>query len=167
MKLATHWDESVALIEAQPDDRKAWSLDGALGLLRAAEKARQEAERGDAGEEFGADAEPAPKAKKETEAERLRRELAEAIERIKQLESVIMAMQGQAKQEAPKREAPKGPSGAAKVSPDTANKARKTYALFVRGGTQGERDAARVALERMASRHVMNFDEFVVACGLA
>src|SRR4051812_48087239 len=93
MKLATHWDEIVAILEAQPDDRKAWSLDGALGLLRAAEKARQEAERGDAGEKFGADEEPAPKAKKETEAERLRRALAEAVERIKQLESVIMAMQ--------------------------------------------------------------------------
>ena len=170
MKLAANWDAIMEAVETvEGEDRKTWSVDGVLGIWAKAEKARNAPEGGEGeGDGWG---EAQPKAKKETEAERLRRELAEALARIAALEEALAKAAGGAK-EGPKakakakaEEAPKG-SAAFTVDAATKTRARKVWALYTKGATDGEKAAAKSRLDEMAKKFNATFEEFVAACGL-
>jgi len=167
MKLAANWDAIMEAVEALPEDKRKWSVDGVLAIWAAAEKAKAQPE-GNEGEAEGEGegSEPKAKAKKETEAERLRRELAEALAEIERLRQENEALKG-----GPKAKAKAKPEGNAKpngsVDPVTAKRAGKVWGLYTRGATQGEKDAAKARLEEMAAKAGMDFDAFVAACGLS
>lgn len=169
MKLAANWDAIIAAVEALPEDKQKWSVDGVLAIWAAAEKAKKaEAEGDNAGWEGEGVGEPKAKAKKETEAERLRRLLAEALAEVKRLKAENAALKGGAKAEAKAK--PNGSSqGSSSGTVDAATKARakKVWGLYTRGGTDGEKSAARSRIEEMAAKFSMDFDAFVKACGLA
>ena len=172
MKLAANWDAIIAAVEALPEDKQKWSVDGVLAIWAAAEKAKKaeaEAEGGNAGwEGEGGEGEPKAKAKKETEAERLRRLLAEALAEVKRLKAENEALKGSSKAEAKAK--PNGSSkGSSSGTVDAATKARakKVWGLYTRGGTDGEKAAAKSRIEEMAAKFSMDFDSFVKACGLA
>ena len=125
MKLATHWDAIIEAVNALPEDRRKWSVDGVLAIHAAAEKTAKGATEGEPGEGGEAEGEPKAKAKRETEAERLRRELAEALAAIAALQAEVETLKGakakaKAKPEEPKREEPKANPGTV----DAATKAR-------------------------------------------
>lgn len=173
MKLAANWDAIIEAVEALPEDRRKWSVDGVLAIFAAAEKAKAgPSGDGEGGEGEGADGEPkAAKAKKETEAERLRRELAEALEAIAALKAQVENLKagqakGRAREEKPREEAPKAKPNPGTVDAATKARARKVWPLYRRPGTEGEGTAARGRLETMAAKCGMDFDAFVAACGL-
>ncbi|CUA90953.1 hypothetical protein Ga0061061_11712 [Chelatococcus sambhunathii] len=179
MKLAANWDAIMAAVEALPEDKRKWSVDGVLAIWQAAEKAKKEPPAGGTGEggegEGGEGGEPKAKAKKETEAEKLRRLLAEALAEVERLKAENEALKGTAKG---------GTKGKAKdfserdfgkrndkahgghVDPVTATRARKVWALYTKGATEGEKEAAKSRLEEMAAKCGMGFEAFVAACGL-
>ena len=171
MKLATHWDEILEAVNALPEDRRKWSVDGVLAIFAASEKAKAAPEGGEGGGEGeGEGGEPKAKAKKETEAERLRRELAEAMAAIAALQAEVEALKG-AKAKSKPHEEPKAKPEEPKASPGTVDaatkaRARKVWGLYQRPGTEGEGTAARGRLEGMAAKCGMDFDTFIRACGL-
>lgn len=169
MKLAANWDAIMEAVEALPEDKRKWSVDGVLAIWAAAEKAKA-APQGDAeGEPEGeAGAEPKTKAKKETEAERLRRELAEALELIERLKKENAELK--AKAEGPKAKAKAEtkakPEGGATVDANTKRRAKAVYNLYKRPGTEEEGNAAKERLEAMAKRFGLSLEDFIKACGL-
>ena len=172
MKLAANWDAIIAAVEAQPEDKQKWSVDGVLAIWMAAEKAKAkpEGEGGAGGEsEGGEGGEPKAKAKKETEAEKLRRLLAEALAEVERLTAENEALKGGPKASAKgkaKADA-KADDGTVTVDPVTVTRARKVWALYTKGGTEGEKSAAKARLEEMATKFSMSFDDFVKACKLS
>ena len=96
MKLAANWDAIMDAVEALPEDKRKWSVDGVLAIWAAAEKAKAQPEGDTEGNAEGeAEGEPKEKKKKETEAERLRRELAEALELIEKLKAENAKLKGE------------------------------------------------------------------------
>jgi len=171
MKLAANWDAIMEAVEALPEtERKSWSVDGVLAIWAAAQKKANTAAGGEGGEGEG-EGEPQPKAKKETEAERLRRELAEALARIAALEEALAKAAGGTKEEPKakaKGKAKEEPNASASFTVDAATKtrARKVWALYTKGATDGEKNAAKSRLEEMAKKFSATFEEFTAACGL-
>jgi len=171
MKLAANWDAIIEAVEAMPEDKRKWSVDGVLAIWAAAEKAKAEPQgdtEGDTGE--GSEGEPKAKAKKETEAERLRRELAEALAEIERLRAENEALKGKGKaKEEPKAKAKaetKADPNASKVDAATKTRARKVHALYTKGATDGEKAAAKARLEEMAAKFGLDLEAFIAACGL-
>jgi len=172
MKLAANWDAIMEAVEALPEDKRKWSVDGVLAIWAAAEKAKAQPEGDTQGEAEGeTEGEPKAKAKKETEAERLRRELAEALELIEKLKAENEALKAKAdggakaKAKAKPEEPKAGNTGT--VDAVTKKRASKVWGLYTRGATDGEKDAAKARLEEMAAKFGLDFDAFVKACGLA
>lgn len=169
MKLAANWDAIMAAVEALPEDKRKWSVDGVLAIWAAAERAKAAPEGGSEGAGEGeAEGEPKAKAKKETEAEKLRRLLAEALAEVERLRLENEKLKGGAKA-GPKTGFSQGPKGGASAGVDAATKARakKVWGLYTRGGTEGEKSAAKARLEEMAGKAGLSFDDFVAACGLS
>lgn len=171
MKLAANWDAIMAAVEALPEDKRKWSVDGVLAIWAAAEKAKAQSEgegAGEAGDGEGEGGEPKAKAKKETEAEKLRRLLAEALAEVERLRLENEALKGGAKA-GPKAGPKEGPKASTSGGVDAATKARakKVWGLYTRGGTEGEKSAAKSRLDEMAGKAGLDFDAFIAACGLA
>lgn len=178
MKLAANWDAIMAAVEALPEDKQKWSVDGVMAAWAAAKKAAAGAsgEGGGEGEGEG-DAEPKPeKKKRETEAEKLRRELAEALAEIERLKAENDTLKGGAdpkgkpfgERDFGKHQDKAKPAGDAPgfVSGATRVRAAKVWALFQKGATDGEKNAAKSRLEEMASKLNMSLTDFVRACNL-
>lgn len=164
MKLAANWAEIMAAVDALPDDKKKWSVDGVMAIWAAAKRAA-EAPQGDGEEGAGGEGQPkTEKAKRETEAERLRRELAEALERIRSLEAENASLRGEGPKAKAKPKAEEASPGV--VSATTKRRAASVYALMTNGSTDGEKASAKSRLEEMASKAGMAFDAFLKACGL-
>jgi hypothetical protein len=184
MKLAANWDAIMAAVEALPEDKRKWSVDGVLAIWAASEKAKKDAEAGngsgsgEAGEGEGGDTPSKPK--KETEAEKLRRMLAEALAEVERLRAENETLKGgkaKAKAEdkadpAAEREArAKAKAGEPPRRPGTVDagtkaRARKVHVLWTKGGTEGEKSAAKERLDAMASKCGLDLASFVKACGL-
>lgn len=169
MKLAAAWADFIAAkewAEAQGRllGRKEFSVDGALAFINEWEKATNPEPEAEGGEGEGEGGEGGEKAKKETAAEKLRRELAEALERIRVLEDELRAARGEGPKAKAKEKASAG-TGSNPIDPATRSRAKKVYALYQRGGTDGEKAAAKSRLEEMAAKFSMDFDAFVKACG--
>lgn len=168
MKLAANWDAIMQAVEALPEDKRKWSVDGVLAIWAAAEKAKaapQGDSQGDTEGEAEGDTQGEPKAKtkKETEAERLRRELAEALELIEKLREENARLKG----EKQAKSKPEEPKATGTVDIVTKKRASKVWGLYTRGATEGEKDAARARLAEMATKCGMEFNAFIKACGLA
>ena len=162
MKLAANWDAIMEAVEALPEDKRKWSVDGVLAIWAAAEKAKaapQGEPEGDTEGEPGTG--PKSKAKKETEAERLRRELAEALKLIEKLK----AENERLKAEKAKTKAETKTEGV-KMDGNTIRRAKAVYNLYKRPGTEEEGAAAKERLEAMARRFGMDLASFLKACGI-
>ncbi|HWL80118.1 MAG TPA: hypothetical protein VNR89_04135 [Roseomonas sp.] len=173
MKLAAAWDDFLAAKEWAEGQgrllgRKEYSVDGALAFINEWKKATNPAPEGEGedGSEGGEGEGASAKAKKKSQAEILREQLAEALERIRALEAELAKAKGQ-KAGAKAEQKAEQPGGAKPVDGATKNRARKVWGLYEKGATQGERDAAKARLEEMAQKFGMDFDAFVRACGLA
>ncbi|BAF89571.1 hypothetical protein AZC_3573 [Azorhizobium caulinodans ORS 571] len=170
MKLAANWSAIMEAVEALPEDKRKWSVDGVLAIWQAAERAKNEPEGDNAGEGAGEGGEKPQRQRKETEAERLRRQLAEALAEIERLRGEVEALKGvgsKAKTEEPKAKAKADPKAEAKVDAATKARARKVWGLYTKGATEGEKAAAKARLDEMAAKSGLPFDAFVAACGLA
>ena len=168
MKLAANWQEIIAAVEALPEDKRKWSVDGVIGIWNAARKAQEQAANGGnggaEGEGEGEGGNGGERKKRETEAERLRRELAEALAEIERLKAENAALRG----EKPEGKAKAGKAANEnKVDAATKARAKKVWGLYTQGGTEGEKAAAKARLAAMAEKTGMDFDAFVAACGLA
>lgn len=173
MKLAANWDAIIAAVEALPEDRRKWSVDGVLAIWAAAERAKAAPEGDTEGDAEGnAEGEPKERKKKETEAERLRRELAEALELIEKLKAENARLKAEkAKHKADnnaerKAKAETKAEGAATVDAGTKRRAKAVYNLWKRPGNAEEGEAAKGRLEAMAQARGMGFEDFLKACGL-
>lgn len=169
MKLAANWEAIMAAVEALPEDKWKWSVDGVLAIWAASEKAKAAPEGGESGESEGGGegTEAEPKKKKETEAEKLRRLLAEALAEVKRLKAENDRLKGGEAKAKDKAKASAEPKGDNVVDMLTKSRARKVWGLYTKGGTEGEKAAAKSRLEEMAGKFKMDFDAFVAACGLA
>ena len=169
MKLAANWDDIIAAVEALPEDKRKWSVDGVIGIWNAKRKADEQAANGGGAEgaegaEGGAEgAEGGAKKKRETEAERLRRELAEALAEIERLKAENATLRG----EKPGKAKTDKAANENKVDAATKARAKKVWGLYKQGGTDGEKAAAKARLDAMAEKTGLDFDAFVAACGLA
>jgi len=180
MKLAEQWKAvCVAFRWAERKGyvlgRKEYSVDGALAFLNdyltKAEIPEIEAELGPEYAEKAreAEAKAADKAqakaekgeKKKSEAEILREQLAEALERIRELEAELGRAKGGKAKAKPEAEKP-----GATVDNATKARARKVYGLATRGATEGERSAATHKLSEMANKLGLSLADFLQACGL-
>lgn len=173
MKLAANWKEIMAAVEALPEDKQKWSVDGVMAIWAASKKAAAGAsEGGGEGGEGEGDGEPKPeKKKKETEAEKLRRELAEALAEIERLRVENEALKGG-------KADPKGDRFKSKakdaneanppgfISSATKLRAAKVWGLYTKGATDGEKAAAKSRLDEMAEKVGMTFEAFCTACNL-
>lgn len=180
MKLAGDWKAIRAAVvwaesKGQVLGRKEYSVDGAFALLADyLAKAEISDIEADCGEEYAdrareaeakaAEKEKAKAEKAETkgkgksEAETLREQLAEALERIYHLEAELnKAKGGKAKPEA--KQAPG-------VDSATKARARKIHALATKGATEGERGAAMHKLADIATKLGLTLEAFLEACGL-
>lgn len=186
MKLAGDWKAIRAAMvwaesKGQVLGRKEYSVDGAFALLadylakaeisdieadcgaEYADRAR-EAEAKAAEKEQAKAGKAEAKGKEKSEAETLREQLAEALERIRALEEELRrAKGGKAKPEA--KQAPG-------VDAATKARARKIYALTTKGASEGERGAAIHKLSELAIKAGFDVSEnegindFLMACGL-
>ena len=167
MKLAAHWDEIIAAVEALPEEQRRWSVDGVLAIWKAAKKVEHGETNAEDGEGAGdgANAGSAARKKKETEAERLRRQLAEALAEVERLK---------AENERLRRLAEEAAGGAAsgqtekkrkvRLSEKGVNLARKLWALHSDpAASEGERVTSKQKLEAMASRLGVSFEELIAA----
>lgn len=179
MRLASDWKGvQAAMAWAQRMGRilgrKEYSVDGALSLLAEWIKAApEEAEALGFGEAVQKAEEAAAKAQErarekadakqaeetEAEAEALRRMLAEAMQRIADLEAALAKAQGKAGDT-------KAEAAGAKVDKAAQARARKVYAMAMKGATVGERSAARGRIEEIAGKLDMTTLDFLGACGL-
>jgi hypothetical protein len=180
MKLAGDWKAIRAAMawaesKGQVLGRKEYSVDGAFALLAdylakaeisdiEADCGPEYADRAREAEAKAADKEQAKadkaeaKGKEKSEAETLREQLAEALERIRALEDELrIAKGGKAKPEA--KQAPG-------VDAATKARARKIYALATKGATEGERGAAMHKLADIATKLGLTLEAFLEACGL-
>lgn len=187
MRLAKLWEGvEAAMLWAQGEGRilgrKEYSVDGALALLaewareqpeaaralgaafaeiadKEAEKAEKKAAR--QAEAEGDEGEGGEAGEGESEAERLRKALAEALAEIAKLRAEVQNLKaGAAQGEAPKGEAPE-------VDAKLKARARKVRTLAEKGATEGERDAAKARLAEMAKgAGFANVADFLTAAGL-
>jgi hypothetical protein len=198
MRLAGEWpivNASLAWAEREMKrtlGRKEYSVDGALALaaefvkwaanlspedaadLKAAISGLAEriaeihAKGSGEGSDEGSGEGSGEGSKKESPTEKLRRELAEALERIKALEAELAKSKGgrsRAKPDAEQGPTDQGPA----VDGATKARAGKVYAMARRGenGTLGEREAAREKLAKMAEKSgFKDVPAFLEACGL-
>ncbi|WP_336814196.1 hypothetical protein [Bosea sp. MMO-172] len=166
MKLAANWADIMAAVEALPEDKQKWSVDGVMAIWSAAKKASAGSSEGGGGEGEGEGGEAKPeKKKRETEAEKLRRELAEALARVAELEAENASLKGGKGSSKPSGSKPEeNPPGF--ISGATKLRAAKVWGLYTKGATDGEKAAAKSRLEEMAEKVGMAFDAFVAACNL-
>lgn len=183
MKLAASWDDFTKAkvwaeeVQGRILGRKEYSVDGALGLIAEWNKAINPPPPNEGGEGEGEGDGSGPKQRRESAADKLRRELAEALERIRALEDELAkarqgdgAKGGEGAKSGPKpgaKEPPKGnPKDAPIIDAKTRAKAKKVWGLYTNGGTNGEKAAAKASLERMAESAGLSFADFLKACGL-
>lgn len=183
MKLAANWDAIMEAMEAIPQDKRKWSVDGCLTQWQAVIRAKAKAAAGEgsgdggaggAGNGEGGSAGSAGTEKKETPEQKLRRELREAKAQIKALERELKKAQAAAdKASKAKADTSSKAKADAKPNPDakqptaaTKARARKVWALYQKPGTQGEGAAAYEKFAGMAQKHNMTVDQFAAACGL-
>ncbi|WP_142850668.1 DUF2076 domain-containing protein [Telmatospirillum sp. J64-1] len=172
MKLAESWDEIArAVEETEEADSKVFSVDAALACWAKWKKANDPEAKAKA-EEAKAKREAKKRSSTEegrnedevSETEALRQALKEALRRIQDLEAEVSRLrQGgkeQPRSETPRQETPRP------VDAATKTRARKVYALYTKGATEGERNAAKTRLEDMARKHGMDLSTFLKSCGL-
>lgn len=147
MKLAAHWAEIIAAVEALPEGQRKWSVDGVLAAWKATQK--KEARDGDepSEDEAAGDGEAKSERKKrETEAEKLRRQLAEALETVAKLKAENAALK-------------KGSPSGASPKPFTLSEKDKSLAVKLwalhtdRAASEGERMTSKAKLEAIAKRY--------------
>ena len=169
--VAFHWAEQKGLTLG----RKEYSVDGALAFLNEyltkaeiseieAELGPEYAEKAREAEAKAAEREQAKAEKgekKKSEAEILREQLAEALERIRELEAELNRAKGGKAKAKPEAEKP-----GANVDSATKARARKVYGLATKGATEGERSAATHKLTEMATKLGLSLADFLQACGL-
>ncbi len=169
MQLEANWEAIMDAVNAAPEEKRKWSVDGVIGIWNAT-KAKPESDAADGDGEGGEGGDAEPKAKPETKAEKLERMLREALEEITKLreenEALKRGTKGKTK-DAPKDEPKRGPYTGPKVDAATMARAKKVHGLWKRPGTDGEGEAAKGRLEDMAKQRNMSLDDFLAACGLA
>lgn len=189
MKLAANWDEAKAAMEVRPEGERKWSVKEVLKAL--ADKRKADSGLNSCPEAtISTEAKPKPPSTKERleqvleENKRLSQALTEALERIKSFEARKAPDQTQ-KPSQPKldfgaqrypalhetllgnQEAANAQNSSVKVDPQDRTRAKKVWALYTRGVTAGEREAAKERLERSAEKYGLPFDDFIAACGIA
>lgn len=163
MKLAANWEEIIAAIEALPEAERKWSVDAALAIWNRAKKKAEAPEGSDEGEGTGGSS---GRTKKESEAARLRRELAEALAEVERLRMENARLRGRTDGNSRRKGTEEAPKDEPKIDARTRKRVEMVYALYKAGGTQGEKDAAKSRLQAIADKHKITFDDLLKVCGL-